>query len=74
MSMETGSKQNRSHSFLNFVTTKQLSVILSVPIGTLSYWRTKKRGPRYVKVGRHVRYDLSDISIWLDHRKKLTNV
>ncbi|MFS0339978.1 hypothetical protein ACL1CU_13720, partial [Corynebacterium striatum] len=26
------------------------------PVSTVNYWRTAKKGPHYVKVGRHVRY------------------
>ncbi|HCG2913789.1 TPA: helix-turn-helix domain-containing protein, partial [Corynebacterium striatum] len=29
---------------------------LGVPVSTVNYWRTAKKGPHYVKVGRHVRY------------------
>jgi hypothetical protein len=32
---------------------------------TLTDWRLKKRGPRYVKVGRFVFYRRADISAWL---------
>ncbi|WP_371922666.1 helix-turn-helix domain-containing protein [Simiduia sp. 21SJ11W-1] len=31
-------------------------------------WRCQGRGPRYVKVGRYVRYRTSDLLEWLERR------
>ena len=38
---------------------------LRVPVGTLYQWRHRGIGPRAFKVGRHLRYDPSDIRAWL---------
>ena len=47
---------------------KQLSESLggepSVP--TLRSWRYKGEGPPYIKVGRLIRYRLSDVEAWLE--------
>ena len=32
---------------------------------TLAVWRSEKRGPAYVKIGRRVFYRRSDIAKWL---------
>lgn len=45
----------------NLRTPEDAAVILGppgrpVPLATLQYWRYQKRGPRYVKIGRHVYY------------------
>ncbi len=47
---------------------KELSQLFRVSIGTLRFWRTIGRGPRYRKVGQSVRYAPSDIFAWLDSR------
>jgi predicted DNA-binding transcriptional regulator AlpA len=47
---------------------KELSRRLRVAIGTLRYWRSTCRGPRYRKVGQMVRYAPSDVQAWLDRR------
>lgn len=39
---------------------------LGVPVATLAKWRSEGYGPRYAKVGRHVRYRISDLDLWLD--------
>jgi predicted DNA-binding transcriptional regulator AlpA len=36
----------------------------AVTTGTLANWRSQDRGPRYVKIGRAVRYRLADIVEW----------
>jgi len=47
---------------------KELSHLLRVSIGTLRFWRTIERGPRYRKVGQLVRYAPSDVQDWLNTR------
>lgn len=47
---------------------KELSLLLRVSIGTLRFWRTIERGPRYRKVGQLVRYAPSDVHEWLNRR------
>ena len=47
---------------------KELSHLLGVSIGTLRFWRTIGRGPRYRKVGQLVRYAPSAVQEWLSRR------
>lgn len=42
-----------------------LAAQLDVPVGTLRQWRYTGTGPKYIRVGRHVRYRQSDIDAWL---------
>lgn len=43
-----------------------LSEYLGIPIGTIYQWRHRGRGPRSIRVGRHLRYRLADVEAWLD--------
>ena len=36
-----------------------------IPVKTLAKWRSEGTGPKYTKVGRHVRYDWADVREWL---------
>jgi hypothetical protein len=36
-----------------------------IPLKTLAKWRSDGTGPRFIKVGRHVRYDWADVRAWL---------
>jgi Helix-turn-helix domain len=49
----------------------QLSDMLGVPVGTLEQWRTRGGGPPFLRIGRYVKYDLSDIREWLVSRRNL---
>lgn len=37
-------------------------------VATLNTWRTLGRGPKFVRVGRLIRYRVSDLDAWLQSR------
>jgi predicted DNA-binding transcriptional regulator AlpA len=43
---------------------------LGIEESTLANWRWNGRGPRYVRVGRRVRYRLADLAEWLDQQTR----
>jgi hypothetical protein len=45
---------------------KVLAEDLHTTEGTLAQWRFHGKGPRFVKVGRNVRYRTGDVKAWLD--------
>lgn len=45
-------------------TTDEVATYLKKPPKTLAEWRSRGRGPRYVVVGRDVRYRWSDVDEW----------
>lgn len=48
---------------------KQAASLLHVTPGTLAVWRSTGRySLPFVKIGRNVRYRLSDLNAWLDSR------
>jgi len=50
------------------LTSQQVADYLKVPVATLHNWRwqgSKMRGPVGFKVGRHVRYQRSDVDDWV---------
>jgi excisionase family DNA binding protein len=48
----------------DFMTPPQLAERLGLPEGTLAQWRYHRKGPAFHKIGRHVRYSVSDIECW----------
>ncbi len=42
------------------LTIQQLSQALSVPVGTIYYWVSRREIP-FVKYGRHLRFDLAEV-------------
>ena len=53
------------------ISTKEAAEILGLPEGTLKGWRSREIGPKWIKLGGSVRYDVSDL---LDFIKSGTRV
>jgi predicted DNA-binding transcriptional regulator AlpA len=48
----------------------QLAERYSVPLETVYGWNKTRTGPRFMKIGRHVRYRLADVIAWEDSRAR----
>ena len=48
----------------DFKTQAEIADIIKVPERTLEDWRLNHVGPPYMKLGRHVRYDLLEVVAW----------
>jgi excisionase family DNA binding protein len=46
------------------LTVSELADRLGVPARTIYTWNSAGGGPRFLKIGRHVRYRLSDVIKW----------
>ncbi|MFP3712100.1 helix-turn-helix transcriptional regulator [Puerhibacterium sp. TATVAM-FAB25] len=42
-----------------------LADYVGVPVVTIDRWRTEGKGPRALRVGRHLKFALSDVQEWL---------
>lgn len=47
---------------------KELSELLGIPEPSIATWASEGKGPRYSRVGRHVRYRVADVERWLDEQ------
>lgn len=52
----------------SLATPAEVAEFCQVPERTLEEWRRRKTGPRWIPVGRHVRYHWGDVEKWLDQR------
>jgi predicted DNA-binding transcriptional regulator AlpA len=48
------------------LSTEDVARILVVPVSTLYCWRYKGTGPKAYRVGKHLRYRVSDVVEWLE--------
>ena len=48
------------------LSTDEVARLLIVPVATLYTWRYKGTGPKAYRVGKHLRYRLSDVLAWLE--------
>lgn len=47
------------------MTADDVASVLGIPPSTLANWRYQGLGPRYLRIGRHVRYEVRDLEAWL---------
>lgn len=55
---------------MNLIDDSAVAEKLSIPTKTLAQWRYLGKGPRYIKVGRHVRYRPEDVETWIDQQTR----
>lgn len=49
-----------------YLTPKQLSELIQVPVSVLAQWRCRGQGPVFMKLGgKHVRYSRETVESWL---------
>ena len=56
------------------LSTFEAAEFLGVPRETLAVWRMRKTGPRYSKIGRHVKYRQADLDAWVEAHTIQTGV
>ena len=49
---------------MKLLTTDELAARWGMSSGTLRNWRVFKRGPRFIRIGRTVRYKLAEVKRW----------
>jgi predicted DNA-binding transcriptional regulator AlpA len=54
---------------LTLWSTAQLADVLGVPVSTVANWRVDGKGPKFIRVGKHVRYSIGDVVAWTDEHK-----
>jgi excisionase family DNA binding protein len=52
-----------------FLTQSQVAELLRLPVRTVESWRLTRSGPSWVKLGRHVRYEQSDLLAWVERHR-----
>lgn len=50
--------------------TREVADLLGISPNTLDIWRTKNRGPKFIKVGRYVRYQQTDLENFIKDNKR----
>lgn len=52
------------------LSVEDLSEYLGVPVTTIYDWRLDGKGPCGVRVGRHVRFAVSDVLAWVEAQRE----
>ncbi|MGO1399579.1 MAG: helix-turn-helix domain-containing protein [Brevibacterium yomogidense] len=53
-----------------WLTVEQFAAELGIPKQTVYVWRTKGKGPRAHKIGRHVRFSRQSVNEWLAEQQE----
>lgn len=50
---------------------EDLAEYLGVPVTTIYDWRVDGKGPCGVRVGRHVKFTVTDVLAWIDNHREV---
>jgi DNA-binding transcriptional MerR regulator len=56
------------------LTTKLVSEMLSIPDGTIRYWRKVGLGPAWVKLEGSIRYAEKDVLLYIERNRRTPSV
>ncbi|PBC76152.1 helix-turn-helix protein [Streptomyces sp. TLI_235] len=48
-----------------YLTPEDIAALFEVPLETIYQWRRKRTGPPGFRVGRHLRYDPTEVAQWV---------
>ena len=58
----------------SLLSSKAVAEMLSIPEGTLRYWRNTGIGPAWLKLEGTIRYDLADVLRYIDRGRRTPSV
>ena len=61
-------KQNR-WGLEPLLDVRELAEYLGVPVSTVYDWRTNGRGPAAYRVGKHLKFTVSDVRAWVEQQR-----
>jgi excisionase family DNA binding protein len=53
-----------------YLTTQEVADLLRLPVATLRAWRHRNVGPPAFRMGKHLRYDLAQVLLWVNQRQE----
>ena len=53
-----------------YLTTQEVADLLRLPVATLRAWRHRNVGPPAFRMGKHLRYDLAQVLLWVSQRQE----
>ena len=68
--VQTAANNPHTVSKSRLTDTVQLAEYLGNEVNTVEGWRLKGVGPRYIKVGRLVRYRTEDVDLWIESQTR----
>jgi predicted DNA-binding transcriptional regulator AlpA len=50
------------------LTPAEVAEVYGIPVRTLDQWRYLRKGPRWSRIGRYVRYDAADVEAYFEQQ------
>ena len=69
MSLQSSQQDAHEHG-IRLRSVREAAAYLGISVSTLAKLRLTGKGPRYVKLGRRVLYDVRDLEAWAASRKR----
>lgn len=67
MNRDTHATVERSvHDADSLWTQKNVAEYLDIPHNTVARWRVNNVGPRFIRIGKYVRYRKADVDRWIE--------
>ena len=66
--------RERAMKTVQLLTSKRVAEMLSIPEGTLRYWRNVGIGPVWHKLEGSIRYDVDDVSRYVEKNRRIPSV
>ncbi|GHG60043.1 hypothetical protein GCM10012320_34420 [Sinomonas cellulolyticus] len=48
---------------------RELSAYLGVPVSTIYDWRARGLGPRAYRFGKHLKFAVADVTVWIEAQR-----
>ena len=64
-SLPFGERHPSKAGLERLLSAQELADYFDVPLKTIYAWRYRGQGPRGFRVGRHVRFRLTDVQLWV---------
>ncbi len=62
--------QNQCSSIQPLLSTVALARLVGVTADTVKHWRLLGRGPKFLRLGRTIRYTPQDVASWLETNRR----
>ena len=59
---------DRNHATSGALSDREFAQQYGLNPGTPAVWRTRNKGPKFIKLGRAVRYRIADIEQWIEEQ------
>jgi excisionase family DNA binding protein len=65
-------EQHQSWGLEPLISVDELAAYLGLPKQTIYDWRVSGKGPKGYRIGKHLRFAVSDVRAWVEQQRDVT--